>query len=298
MMLQSSVSISSKEIERFPIEDGRKPFRGLPDKDNVPKFLQFVKEVMKLKSRIEDVKEFISKPSHSRLVKLFPIVLGIKPENELYPISRSWSFEALVMKLGNLPLKLLKPISNTSTFGSPKPIIDGRLPENLLLLRARIFNVEMLKSVIGMWPTRLLFSSPKPSRIGRLPISKARVDPTPPYDAHPALKPWKYEPAARRSFCRTVFIQSLNIDIHVHGPKQPCKTWWQPSFSVARFENEQSQLKYLEWPSFQSTLKTATPTLVLVALLIVAPSSSLSVMDDTCYDRNVFINTHSVYRKF
>ncbi|KAK0602833.1 hypothetical protein LWI29_037422 [Acer saccharum] len=31
-------------------------------------------------------------------------------------------------------------------------------------------------------------------------------------------------------------------------------------------------------------LKTATPTLVLVALLIVAPSSSLSVMDDTSYD--------------
>ncbi|XP_022136339.1 uncharacterized protein LOC111008049 [Momordica charantia] len=34
-----------------------------------------------------------------------------------------------------------------------------------------------------------------------------------------------------------------------------------------------SQLKYIEWPSFQSTLKTATLTLVLVALLIVALSS-------------------------
>ncbi|KAK4846697.1 hypothetical protein QYF36_020971 [Acer negundo] len=44
-----------------------------------------------------------------------------------------------------------------------------------------------------------------------------------------------------------------------------------------------SQLKYLEWPSFQSTLKTATLTLVLVALLIVA-LSSLSVKDDTSYD--------------
>lgn len=34
-----------------------------------------------------------------------------------------------------------------------------------------------------------------------------------------------------------------------------------------------SQLKYIEWPSFQSTLKTATLALVLVALLIVALSS-------------------------
>lgn len=41
-----------------------------------------------------------------------------------------------------------------------------------------------------------------------------------------------------------------------------------------------SQLKYLEWPSFYSTLKTATLTLVLVALLIVALSSVDSVL---CY---------------
>ncbi|WOL20149.1 hypothetical protein Cni_G28951 [Canna indica] len=44
--------------------------------------------------------------------------------------------------------------------------------------------------------------------------------------------------------------------------------------SVAVFLAEQpSQLKYIEWPTFQSTLKTATLTLVLVALLIVALSS-------------------------
>ncbi|KAF5206746.1 transmembrane protein [Thalictrum thalictroides] len=33
------------------------------------------------------------------------------------------------------------------------------------------------------------------------------------------------------------------------------------------------QLKHIEWPSFQSTLKTATLTLVLVVMLIVALSS-------------------------
>ncbi|KAL3829809.1 hypothetical protein ACJIZ3_018611 [Penstemon smallii] len=44
--------------------------------------------------------------------------------------------------------------------------------------------------------------------------------------------------------------------------------------SLVLFLIEQpSQLKYIEWPSFQSTLKTATLTLGLVALLIVALSS-------------------------
>ncbi|GAV77248.1 SecE domain-containing protein [Cephalotus follicularis] len=51
--------------------------------------------------------------------------------------------------------------------------------------------------------------------------------------------------------------------------------------SVFAFLVEQpSQLKYIEWPSFQNTLKTATLTLVLVALLIVALSSVDSVL---CY---------------
>ncbi|KAB2602368.1 hypothetical protein D8674_003373 [Pyrus ussuriensis x Pyrus communis] len=39
-----------------------------------------------------------------------------------------------------------------------------------------------------------------------------------------------------------------------------------------------SQLKYIEWPGFRSTLKTATLTLVLVALLIVALSSTDSAL--------------------
>ncbi|PON45054.1 Protein translocase complex [Parasponia andersonii] len=44
--------------------------------------------------------------------------------------------------------------------------------------------------------------------------------------------------------------------------------------SVLNFLVEQpSQLKYIEWPGFASTLKTATLTLVLVAVLIVALSS-------------------------
>ncbi|KAG6514345.1 hypothetical protein ZIOFF_024698 [Zingiber officinale] len=44
--------------------------------------------------------------------------------------------------------------------------------------------------------------------------------------------------------------------------------------SVAVFLAEQpSQIKYIEWPTFQSTLRTAMLTLVLVAVLIVALSS-------------------------
>lgn len=51
--------------------------------------------------------------------------------------------------------------------------------------------------------------------------------------------------------------------------------------SLAIFLAEQpSQLKYIEWPTFQSTLKTATLTLVLVALLIVALTSIDSFL---CY---------------
>ncbi|XP_030509501.2 uncharacterized protein LOC115724171 isoform X1 [Cannabis sativa] len=48
--------------------------------------------------------------------------------------------------------------------------------------------------------------------------------------------------------------------------------WWMRSLFI--FLSEQpGQLMYIEWPSFPSTLKTATLTLVLVALLIVALSS-------------------------
>ncbi|KAF8020182.1 hypothetical protein BT93_G0777 [Corymbia citriodora subsp. variegata] len=43
--------------------------------------------------------------------------------------------------------------------------------------------------------------------------------------------------------------------------------------------DQPSQLKYIEWPSFQSTLRTATLTLILVALLIVA----LSLVDSALY---------------
>ncbi|XP_016200000.1 uncharacterized protein LOC107641007 [Arachis ipaensis] len=47
-----------------------------------------------------------------------------------------------------------------------------------------------------------------------------------------------------------------------------------------------SQLKYIEWPSFSSTLKTATLTLVLVALLIVALSTVDSAL---CYVLALFL---------
>ncbi|XP_042419602.1 uncharacterized protein LOC122008078 isoform X3 [Zingiber officinale] len=51
--------------------------------------------------------------------------------------------------------------------------------------------------------------------------------------------------------------------------------------SVAVFLAEQpSQIKYIEWPTFQSTLRTASLTHVLVALLIVALSSVDSCL---CY---------------
>ncbi|KAI3445145.1 hypothetical protein Pfo_001810 [Paulownia fortunei] len=51
------------------------------------------------------------------------------------------------------------------------------------------------------------------------------------------------------------------------------ETIWATRSLLLFLVEQPSQLRYLEWPSFQSTLKTATLTLVLVALLIVALSS-------------------------
>ncbi|GMJ12686.1 hypothetical protein HRI_004937800 [Hibiscus trionum] len=55
--------------------------------------------------------------------------------------------------------------------------------------------------------------------------------------------------------------------------------WGIRSLSVFLVE-QPSQLKYIEWPSFVSTLKTAILTLVLVAGLIVALASADSIL---CY---------------
>ncbi|KAL2544092.1 uncharacterized protein Fot_13325 [Forsythia ovata] len=48
---------------------------------------------------------------------------------------------------------------------------------------------------------------------------------------------------------------------------------WAVRTLLAFLVEQPSQLKYIEWPNIHSTLKTATLTLVLVALLIVALSS-------------------------
>ncbi|TXG53566.1 hypothetical protein EZV62_018822 [Acer yangbiense] len=93
-----------------------------------------------------------------------------------------------------------------------------------------------------------------------------------------------------------VVLKCSQLDVEIHS----CRLFLEQEFSVflqsvgrknvglkfvfTFLVKQPSQLKYLEWPSFQSTLKTATPTPVLVELLIVVPSSNLSVMDDTCYD--------------
>ncbi|XP_059432340.1 uncharacterized protein LOC132165694 isoform X1 [Corylus avellana] len=56
-------------------------------------------------------------------------------------------------------------------------------------------------------------------------------------------------------------------------------SWGLKSLFVFLVE-QPSQLKYIEWPGFQSTLKTATLTLVIVAVLIVALTSVDSAL---CY---------------
>ncbi|KAI3899490.1 hypothetical protein MKW92_001549 [Papaver armeniacum] len=55
-------------------------------------------------------------------------------------------------------------------------------------------------------------------------------------------------------------------------------TIWGVRSLVLFLVEQPGQLRYIEWPSFQNTLKTATLTLVLVALLIVALASIDSVL--------------------
>ncbi|KAI3921081.1 hypothetical protein MKX01_036060 [Papaver californicum] len=56
------------------------------------------------------------------------------------------------------------------------------------------------------------------------------------------------------------------------------ETIWGVRSLVLFLVEQPGQLRYIEWPSFQNTLKTATLTLVLVALLIVALASIDSVL--------------------
>ncbi|PSS21768.1 Deoxyribonuclease-1 like [Actinidia chinensis var. chinensis] len=51
------------------------------------------------------------------------------------------------------------------------------------------------------------------------------------------------------------------------------KPFWSLKSLFAFLLEQPSQLKYIEWPSFQSTLKTASLTLLLVALFMVALAS-------------------------
>ncbi|XP_054796149.1 uncharacterized protein LOC129301619 [Prosopis cineraria] len=55
---------------------------------------------------------------------------------------------------------------------------------------------------------------------------------------------------------------------------------WGVKSLFAFLVEQPSQLKYIEWPSFSNTVRTATLTLVLVALLIVALASVDSAL---CY---------------
>ncbi|KAG5558562.1 hypothetical protein RHGRI_008490 [Rhododendron griersonianum] len=74
-------------------------------------------------------------------------------------------------------------------------------------------------------------------------------------------------------------------------PHQICCTctekssWALKSLFIFLLE-QPSQLKYIEWPSFQSTLKTASLTLILMALLIVALASVDSAL---CYLLALFL---------
>ncbi|KAK9070862.1 hypothetical protein SSX86_009430 [Deinandra increscens subsp. villosa] len=78
-----------------------------------------------------------------------------------------------------------------------------------------------------------------------------------------------------------VSVGGRNHELRLHNNDGKEPFWLAPTrgfirglTSVFSFLAEQpSQLKYIEWPGFQNTLKTAALTLVLVAMLIVVLSS-------------------------
>ncbi|KAI3804039.1 hypothetical protein L1987_32207 [Smallanthus sonchifolius] len=73
--------------------------------------------------------------------------------------------------------------------------------------------------------------------------------------------------------------RNQELSFHNHDGKEPF--WLAPTqgflrglkFVFSFLAEQPSQLKYIEWPGFQNTLKTAVLTLVLVAMLIVVLSS-------------------------
>ncbi|KAI3774269.1 hypothetical protein L1987_48817 [Smallanthus sonchifolius] len=65
--------------------------------------------------------------------------------------------------------------------------------------------------------------------------------------------------------------RNQELSFHNHDGKEPF--WLAPAQGFVSIFAKPSQLKYIEWPGFQNTLKTAVLTLVLVAMLIVLLSS-------------------------
>ncbi|RAL49460.1 hypothetical protein DM860_012893 [Cuscuta australis] len=79
---------------------------------------------------------------------------------------------------------------------------------------------------------------------------------------------------ARRGFKYRSFAQRDHPYVSDDNDDGQLMKWFRPFKTLVSFLAEQpSQLKYIEWPSIQSTLKTASLALVLVALFIVALST-------------------------
>lgn len=121
------------------------------------KILQFIKEERKLCSGPEYSSERLLywRLSHSRSLRLLPKELGRKPENELWPISKALSVEALVMQLGSLPLSLFRARDITVSFGSLYSELEGRCPESLFNCNAIKSMVDILNIFDGIDPVKL-----------------------------------------------------------------------------------------------------------------------------------------------
>lgn len=104
LILQLS-TLKYRKAEKLPIEVGRVPLSGLPNKTSLVNPLQFAKEERNLNSGVEDspVKLFKARLRRRRFLKL-PRVVGIGPDKEFELISAMLSLEALEKDAGSGPL--------------------------------------------------------------------------------------------------------------------------------------------------------------------------------------------------
>nr|GMC89212.1 hypothetical protein SEVIR_5G104001v2 [Ipomoea batatas] len=115
-MVQSLMRNTSRVVERFPIEFGRRVFKGFNESDNCWRYLQFANEVIRL--NWGSVVRLLEYMDSTWSCGKFPREFGMKPVNWFRPSSRTTRLEAFEIWAGITPLILFIPRYSSSKLGS------------------------------------------------------------------------------------------------------------------------------------------------------------------------------------